>query len=292
MITVPATFAARFRTPEQRRWLADLPELIERYLRRWELRLDGEPMHGYSGLVAPVLSAGRAAVLKVSWPHVEAQDEALALATWRGAGAVELLDHDDADFVLLLERLDSNRDLTREPIDDAISVAGGLLRRLSVPAPTVRRSLAEQAERWRTELPAEAARLGNAVPAGMIDRAVDLCRDMRPGALLINEDLHYLNVLRGTREPWLVIDPKVLTGDPEFCVIPLLRNRFDEMNGPAAIRRRLAAVVDAAELDPERAAAWTFIRAIDDWLYFLPESARDAEAAAEIASALTDYARP
>ncbi|MBY8863217.1 aminoglycoside phosphotransferase family protein [Nocardia sp. CA2R105] len=179
MITIPATFAARLRTPEQRRWLTFLPEMVERYLRRWDLRLDGEPMHGYSGLVVPVRAADRAAVLKVSWPHVEARDEAVALTTWQGAGAVELLDHDSADFVLLLERLDAARDLTCEPIDRAVDIAGELLRRLAVPAPVLHRSLAEQADRWCMELPTEAARLGNVVPAGMIDRAVGLCRGAR-----------------------------------------------------------------------------------------------------------------
>ena len=74
MISVPGAFAARFRTPEQRRWLAALPELVEQYVRRWMLRLDGAPMHGYSGLVVPVRVAnGGTAVLKLSWPHAEAR---------------------------------------------------------------------------------------------------------------------------------------------------------------------------------------------------------------------------
>ena len=211
-----------------------------------------------------------------------------AILPWRGEGAVELLDHDSEDFVLLLERLDADRDLSREPIDTAVTVAGGLLRRLAVPAPTLHRSLAEQAQRWCTELPAEAARLGNVVPSRMVDQAVALCRDLRPAALMVNEDLHYLNVLRGTRLPWLVIDPKVLTGDPEFGVIPLLRNRFHELDGPAALRRRLQAIADGAGLNLELTMAWTFVAAIDDWLYFLPDSGPDATIAAAIAAALSD----
>jgi streptomycin 6-kinase len=254
MIAIPGAFAARLRTPEQQRWLAALPELVKRYMRRWSLRLDGAPMHGYCGLVVPVRAVtDAAAVLKVTWPHEEAQDEAVALATWQGAGAVDIFDYDVEDFVLLLERLDADRDLSTEPIDEAVTIAGELLRRLAVPAPTLHRSLSEQAERWRAELPAEAARLGGVVPAHTVDRAVGLCEDLRPGTLMINEDLHYLNVLRGTREPWLAIDPKVLAGDPEFGVIPLLRNRFHELDGPASVRRRLAAIVDAADLNMQLA---------------------------------------
>ena len=44
----------------------------------------------------------------------------------------------------------------------------------------------------------------------------------------MNEDLHFQNVLAGTREPWLVIDPKPLAGDLEWGVIPLFWNRFTE----------------------------------------------------------------
>jgi hypothetical protein len=36
------------------------------------------------------------------------------------------------------------------------------------------------------------------------------------GKFLVNYDIHYDNVLAGTREPWLVVDPKPITGDLEY----------------------------------------------------------------------------
>lgn len=80
---------------------------------------------------------------------------------------------------------------------------------------------------------------------------------------MVNEDLHYLNVLAADREPWLVIDPKVVLGDPEYGVIPLLRNRFRELDDPAAVLGRLDAIVDVAGLNRELTLAWTFLRAAD-----------------------------
>ena len=71
---------------EQRAWLERLPALAERYLTRWRLTLDdGKAMHGMGALVVPVRTAGgAAAVLKVTWPHVEAEHEGLALRHWHG----------------------------------------------------------------------------------------------------------------------------------------------------------------------------------------------------------------
>lgn len=79
----------------------------------------------------------------------------------------------------------------------------------------------------------------------------------------MNEDLHYENVLAGTREPWLVIDPKPVAGDLEFGVIPLLWNRMEE----STLDDRLAALVAVAGLDAELARAWTLVRAVVNFLW-------------------------
>jgi len=291
VITVPTEFARRFNSLDERRWIAELPTLVEHYLQRWSLQRDRELLHGNVALVVPVRAAdGEPAMLKLSWPHEEVLDEPVALRAWNGSGAVRLLEYDAAQCVLLLERLDDARSLADEPIDQAVRIAGGLLRRLAVPPPPLHRSLADIAERWQRELPTEAARFGSTVPARLVDEAVAHCRELAPDVkfLMVNEDLHYDNVLSASREPWLVIDPKVVCGDPEFGVIPLLRNRFDELDGPGELRVRFDAIVDAAGLDRQRAQAWTFVRAIDNWLDFLDEDEPiDTWAAAAIAECLS-----
>jgi streptomycin 6-kinase len=242
--------------------LAGLPALAETMLDRWSLTLDGEPMHGYAGLVLPVhRSDGTLAVLKLTFPHEEAEHEALALSTWDGAGAVRLLDHDGDAWALLLERLDPATSLLDVPLDEAIDVIGGLVRRLDTVAPPKLRSVRDNAERWIRELPADNE---GQVPDHLVDRAVGLCRELGPAAgdRLVNEDLHYENVLRGTREPWLLIDPKPIAGDLEFGLIPLLWNRFDE----ATLESRLDQVAEVAGLDRELAHGWTFVRAVDQWI--------------------------
>ena len=264
MITVPARFAARFTDPAARRWIDELPGLAERLCATWSLRPDGPVLHGFVAIALPVRRAdGSPAMLKLTARDPETVDEPLALATWDGNGAVRLLAHDDAHGALLLERLDSNRILDDEPIDVAVPVAGELLRRLSVPAPRLSRRLSEMAERWCVELPAE--NIDGIVPQPLLDKAIGLCRELGPRAagLMVNEDLHYQNILRGRREPWLAIDPKVLTGDPEFALISLLWNRFDADD----TIERLATLTEIAGLDLGLARKWTFVRAIDNWLW-------------------------
>jgi streptomycin 6-kinase len=144
-----------------------------------------------------------------------------------------------------------------------VGIASALLRRLTVPAPPLVRTLRAEAVRLTGKLPAEWARLGRPLPKRLLDAAVVGCRELGPdaGSRLVNQDLHYQNVLAGTREPWLVIDPQPIAGDPEYGVIPLLWNRFEE----STVEKRFAAVTEG--LDTDRARAWTLVRAVENWLW-------------------------
>jgi streptomycin 6-kinase len=278
-LTVPESFAAGFDDEEGGTWLAALPGLTESLLTRWDLTVDGPLMHGVCALVVPVRRpSGEPAVLKVTWPHDEARHEALALSLWDGDGAVRMLDHDDDVWALLLERLDPATTLAHAPIDEALAVVTGMIERLDRPAPAGVRHMRDNAARWVHELPEEN---DGTVPADLVEQAVAYCRELTPGNHLVNEDLHYDNVLRGNREPWLVIDPKPIAGDREFGLIPLLWNRFDEVQAAGG----LAAITEAAGLDWSLARRWTFVRAVDNWLYSGPGHWLGA-ACARIAAAL------
>lgn len=269
MFTVPEGYVAQLDArdlAERSDWIDALPANAARYATRWRLVPDGPPLFGFVGVVWPVRTEdGTPAMLKLSWPHEESQDEGIALRTWAGDGTVRLLDHDD--YVLLLERLDAHHSLNEEPIDTAVEIAGSLLRTLAVPAPPLHRRLTDLAEGWLESLPRRAA--GTDLPTRLLDEAMDHCRNLGPTAasLLVNEDVHYFNVLRGERRPWLLIDPKPLAGDPEFCIIPMLWNRYDETGGAQGIPARFDAVVGAAGLDRDAARAWTLVRAVTNWVW-------------------------
>ena len=273
MITVPEGFGEGLGegAPE---WVAKLPTLATKACARWRLSPDGPLMHGFCAVVLPVRRPdGHPAVLKLTWIDHETELEPLALKLYDGNGAVRLLDHDAELGALLLERLDHAHSLDDEPIEQAVSVIGSLLRRhKGLEAP-------EGFRRFENNLKDHPA-----VPQRLLDAARDVADNRSMGTALVNEDLHYENVLRGSREPWLMIDPKPLSGDPEYCMIPLLWNRFEEMDGRRGITDRFLALCDAGEFDVAKARDWTLYRAVANWIWCLEEDMEDqAEVCAEIA---------
>ncbi|MHB8187578.1 MAG: aminoglycoside phosphotransferase family protein [Dermatophilaceae bacterium] len=275
---VPESFSALVtgRAPEPHisgdEWLLQLPRLVEASLAEWDLTLDGNSMHGRCALVAPVrLGDSSTAVLKVTWPHAEAEHEHLALQHWGGLGAVRLLAANPGRWTMLLERLDSDRDLQDVPIDEACRVIGGLLRQLDHPAlPQLSRLSAEAAhlvERLDSAPPAIPRRFVEQARSVLSDLVTDDAIDSR----MVHTDLHYWNVLAADRQPWLAIDPKPQAADPAFAVAPALWNRWEEAVASGDLRRhlrrRLSIICEGAGLDEERARSWSIVREVQMGLW-------------------------
>lgn len=306
---MPRAFAEATRAregPAGAEWLAALPSLVERLLVRWELEVDGLPLHGYVALVVPVRRPdGQPAVLKVSWIDDETRGEPVALARWRDAPAVDLLASAPEEGALLLERLDPHCSLLHVDEDEAVTVAATLLRQLHVPPVDGLADVADIARRLQTELRQEWDALGRPGRSDLVDRAVSTCEELASSCVpkrLLHGDFHYANVLARTTLPdtasgalasrsWAVIDPKPLVGDGAYDLVPLLRNRWPELaatgDAARACRRRLDAIVDHAGLDRHRAAQWSLVRAVDDALWAHEHRATDFAAIAwAIADAL------
>jgi len=254
--------------PDWASWLDRLPVVFTEILDDWELVREGDELwHGFCSLVAPVRTAdGEAAVLKVGFDgDDESQHEALALQHWHGDGVVRLLRADPQRRAFLLERL-HRRDLTSVSEVEACEVVAGLYPRLHRPAFPQLRTVTSYVERWLDALaglPSEAP-----IPRRMVEQTLALGRDLvaDPASVerVVHGDLHYENVLAADREPWLVIDPKPMSGDPHYEPAPMLWNRFDEYAGDVrqGVRRRFHTLVDAAGLDEERARDWVVVRMI------------------------------
>ncbi|WP_141013599.1 aminoglycoside phosphotransferase family protein [Nocardioides sambongensis] len=294
---LPAPFLGyAARGPEWVAFLDRLPGLLDDLLREWELTLDGAPTHGSCAVVVPVrIRAGGPAVLKVGWPHEEAEHEHLALHHWHGRGAARLLRADPRRFALLLERLHAE-DLGDRWDLEACEVVGGLYAQLHIRAPAQLHTLSSSVERWVADLaalPREAP-----VPRRLVQQAVSIGRDLAvdddTDGRLIHTDLHYANVLAGDRAPWLAIDPKPLSGDPHYEVAPMLWNRWDELAGDVrgGLRRRFHTLVDAAGLDEDRARDWVILRVVVSAMRGIGEAeaspAEDVTTCVTIAKAVQD----
>jgi streptomycin 6-kinase len=286
-LVIPAGLEAnRVTSPAWGAWLDGLPGRAEGLLEEWQLSLDGGQMHGAGSLVLPVRTvAGRPAMLKIGWPHPEAEHEHLALKRWAGNGAVELLRADPRRYALLLERLHPE-DLTELGDVEACEIVAGLYHRIHVPALPQLRTLTSYVDRWTADLaglPTSAP-----IPPRLVRQAVAIGRafvaDDASVGTTIHGDLHYMNVLAADREPWLVIDPKPMSGDPHYEVAPLLWNRFEELGADRGlrsvregIRRRFHTVVDVAGLDEHRARDWVVFRMVCNAMGALQDVADGAQ---------------
>ncbi|MEV4802635.1 aminoglycoside phosphotransferase family protein [Nonomuraea sp. NPDC049421] len=293
-ITVPAALTAshlRHADDAGPAWVAALPGLAERFLDEWELRPDGEPSHGIVALVLPVVRAdGTRAALKLQPVTEETADEALALRTWAGDGAVRLLASDPETGTLLLERLHARRSLEDVPdVTAALETLTALLGRLSSrPAPpSGLRRLEDVAWRMLDEVDAAVAALPRERDRAWLRRCAGAVAELTPELAgghrdrLLHWDLHYANVLAAGREPWLVIDPKPLAGDPGFELLPALWNRWDEAVATGDVRketlRRFDLMTEGLGADRRRAAGWTLGRVLQNCLWLVRGGDRELD---------------
>ncbi|WP_406083206.1 aminoglycoside phosphotransferase family protein [Micromonospora zamorensis] len=247
-------------TPAGRTWLGTLPTWLAECTERWSLRLGPPFRYAYASLALPAdLPDGTAAVLKLQYPDEDSRHEADALAQWNGDGAIRLLAHDPERRVLLVERCQPGTPLHELPMDRALDAVTALLPRLWRPAGAPFTPLAEEAAGWIDRMPDKWERAGRPYERRLLDTALDLLAGLASSQgeqVLVNQDLHAGNVLAADREPWLAIDPKPLTGEREFSVVPMVRGR-ELGHSPTAVRHRLDRLTAELGLDRERARGWT-----------------------------------
>ncbi len=262
-------------------WLDRLPALFGSVVDDWELTYDGAPRHGFTSLVAPVLTlAGRPAVLKVTFDgDDESLHEGVTLQHWNGHGTVRLLRADPYRRALLLERLHVD-DLTELGDVEACEIVAGFYSRIHLRALPQLRTVTSYVDEWLDSLMQLTS--GALIPRRLVDQALRLGRDLVSDAAsvgrIVHGDLHYQNVLAADREPWLVIDPKPMSGDPHYEPAPMLWNRWAELvdsgNVRGGLRLRFHTLVDAAALDEDRARDWVIVRSILNANWSIEDAAR------------------
>ncbi|MCS5485545.1 aminoglycoside phosphotransferase family protein [Curtobacterium flaccumfaciens pv. beticola] len=299
--------------PTEQEWRATVPQRLRRVLDRWQLT-PGRPIDG--GSVSHVLDVttadGRSAVLKLSFPHREAEHEAAALRRWDGHGAVRLLDVDPDDpFVLLLERcVPGVRLVDRDdlPAAERLAIAATLLTGLwdrggpsepsgssspSAPSGPFER-VADVTAEWADLVEERARRFAPGFDEGLVRRAAELLRVL-PGSarryVVVHGDANPGNVLAAERSPWLVIDPKPMIGDPAYDLSPLVVQVDDPFRhgDPARVfGERLALLADVTGEPTDRIAAWCTARLVEAALWSVSRGAPGDGADARARAALTD----
>lgn len=250
-------------------WLSTLPATVRELAERWDCTADGDLLYGGVGIVVPVLrKMTEPAVLKVSFPHPENRFEPDALSAWGGRGAVRLHERDDDRFAMLLERAHPTTLAQAAQGDEVAAIAGGVSRRLAVPAPAGLPRLHDRAAEWEEQLLRDAREFPDALPSRTVQAATATVRELahhQPDTL-IHGDLNARNILAGTREPWLAADPKGWVGDRAYDCATLTKSRSvvlaEQGDLAKGIHRTVDAFTSAAELDRERARRWAQLGAV------------------------------
>jgi streptomycin 6-kinase len=230
------------------------------------LEVAGPVAHGSNAIVVPVVRGGEELVLRMSPPGDEVADQVRALRWWDGRGMVLLYDADVEAGAMLLERLSTP--LTTRPVDEAVAVLGQLMRRLAVPAPDDVLSTASIVARRSAELKPQWERLGRPFDIAVVREALRIAPGLAETTSdsAVNGDFHSDQVLAGTREAWLTVDPVLYRGDIAFDLGRVLWTRLDEMT---SIVPHFDTAVNAAGLDRDRARDWVVWRTVDYWLWGL-----------------------
>jgi streptomycin 6-kinase len=256
---------------EGTRWLAHLPERIAELEQEWDFRVGPAFDHGGAvSWVAPVeLGDGSEAVLKIGIPHAQSRFESQALRCLDGRGAVRLLQASEDGFSLLLERCLPGTDLWSLAEEEGNAVASRMLARMwREPDPSAPfMSLSDFVANWWDDLPritATADYDGEAV-AEAVARGRELASS-QPRSVLLHGDFHPGNVLAARREPWLIIDPKPLVGEPAYDLAQWLYNRarfvIQADDAVAILRQLIDRFAADLGLDPARIAGWAFVKAL------------------------------
>jgi streptomycin 6-kinase len=241
-------------------WFERVPDLVAECVEEWGLGL-GEPYEagaaGYT--VRADLPDGTPAVLKLIYPHREAEHEGEALRVWDGDGAIRLLAYDEARWAMIIERCEPGTLLAKVDPERALDVLIGLLPRLWKPVWEPFRPLADEATWWIEYLPTEWERAGKPFQRYLLDAAIarlDALASSQGEQVLLHQDLHGDNVLAAQREDWLVIDPKPLVGEREFAVAPIVRDP-ELGHSRRDVLHRLDRLTSELGLDRDRARGWT-----------------------------------
>ncbi|WP_370352281.1 aminoglycoside phosphotransferase family protein [Kribbella sp. VKM Ac-2571] len=285
VIEIPAKLV-RNHSEKASGWLAGLPGAVERYVDEWQLTVSGDPLSGEASLILPVVRRdGTEAMLKLQSVNDESESEALALRTWNHDDVVEVYEDDPETSTLLLERLEP-RTLDDLPDDvEATRILAELLNHLSaVPAPPGIRRLSDIAAGMIEDAPRVIPMLADPAEQALAWRYVAQVTELlpEPGDRLLHWDLHYYNVMAAKRQPWLVIDPKPLAGDPAFELMPAVWNRWDDLVATGdlsqAIRDRFDLMLEVTGTDRDRALGWTAGRILQNVLWFTADGDTRIEA--------------
>ena len=307
------------------KWLDTLPTLLSRYAGRWNLTLEAPFKNLSYNYVAPVRHFdGSSAVIKIGFPNDELRSEIAALRHFDGQGMVRLLNADEENCVMLLERISPGETLWEMEDEQATAHLLAVMPKLWKPyqGDYSFKKVGDWGcgfSRLRKRYDGGTGKLD----AVSVDIAENIFFELLASSdepVLLHGDLHHDNVLsidgfarrvtaRRSNLPeertassqehaprrfkhYLAIDPKGVLGEPCYEIGAFLRNPLpallEKENPHKLMRRRVDMIVEHLGFDRQRVIGWGFSQAVLSAIWCDEDGVDFAEMAMMVAGILKD----
>lgn len=281
-------------------WLKKIPDLINEFEQKWNIRVGPAFNLSYNYVAPAQLQNGTKAVIKIGFPtDKEFKTEIDALEVYNGEGIVSLFEADGEKAVILIEQLEPGIPLsTLEYDEDATRILASVMKKLrKVPPPDHRfphiADWAKGIERYRKTFTGTDGPL----PSKLVNRAENLFEELISSissTVLAHGDLHHANVLSATREPWLAIDPKGVIAEPAYETAAMLRNPVSSIlkkaNLKAVLSKRITLLSQELEIEPIRILKWGIAQTVLSAVWSVEDHGKGWEDAIVIAEILNEIA--
>ena len=273
MVEVPATVRNKAIVAGSAAWLDELPFLIARFERDWDLEV-GRPFHDATEafVAEATLHDGSTAVLKLIVPRAgdAAKNEIAVLRLADGEGCAKLLRSDESSGALLLERLGPSLHDLGVPLAERLDILTAAAARVWRPAPDSGLPSGADKGRWLIDfITTTWEELGHPCSPRAVDHAL-ACAARRieahddERAVLVHGDVHEWNALQAV-DGFKLVDPDGLLAEAEYDLGVLMReDPVDLLRGDPFDRARLLA--RRSGLDPTAIWEWGVVERVSTGL--------------------------
>lgn len=255
-----------------RRWVERLPSLLDDWSEKWNLTvLPGMPPLSFNLVLFAESATAGEVVLKLNLPSVEVHSEIEALAQAHGEGMVRLIDADPSAALMMLERIAPGTALRDVPMSDLESTAIGAEIMKRFWRPPERHDHLHRLRPWFRSLftfPGRYRAETSPIPMHLVERAIAVADHLLSeprDEVLLHGDIHHWNILRGSEQGWITIDPKGLIGERAYDIATWMLNPWgigERLDLEEIMSARLDLFARALSIDRTRLTEWAFVHSV------------------------------
>jgi len=269
------------RGEDGRAWLAGLGRLVAQLEREWDLSIGHAFSTGTEAFVAEAVTAdGRPAVVKIPITGIDpSRRELRMLLAANGRGYVQVLRHDTAQGIMLLERLGPQLHQFGLPLDAQIEIICATLRDAWLPIPEGLQLMsgAEKADNLAAFIETAWSALGRPCSERAVEKALSFAEVRRrafdpKNAVLAHGDAHAWNALQvpgHNPQRFKFVDPDGLFIERAYDLGISMREWPSELLAADPLelgRRRCHQLARFTGVEPEPIWQWGFIESLSNGL--------------------------